>query len=255
MKMLRFFFNTWKGLCLAALLVVGVGYGLVVMMCPVRVHPGEVDSFNKLHNISMWLAALAENAHGFLPAYCVDEEGKPLQSWTLFLNPEGVEKAYNKSVAWNDASNVPYQKGHDWTWYHVWKHPGTPEMTCFTMVVPANYQPHVWQAADAAETLYPVDTNPDFVPVIIEDAGSVHHWLEPKVLCLEEMFAGKDLDEPSGLGGVHPGKIVMMAADGKVYLIPDTTSRRILLMLSTPEGMKKLRPIQKKELTEFEIVP
>ncbi len=61
---------------------------------------------NNLKQISLALSAYKENSHALPPAYTVDENGKPLQSWrTLilpFLDEEALYQTLDLTKAWDD---------------------------------------------------------------------------------------------------------------------------------------------------------
>jgi hypothetical protein len=193
-----------------------------------------IDSVNRLNGINAALESF-RISRGYYPcAFWVNESGK--HSWTAFLIPYfDVDRHYDWKKSRQENSDVlatssgvsnllcsPYYQS---------------QYTNFTMVISLNYNP----------------MNNNYQPVIIEDIGSTHHWLEPKVICFEKLFEGMNMNESSGLGGVHKGIIVILAADGKVYKIKDTTPRQILLMMTNKEEIKKLVKITHKNsgITEF----
>ncbi len=243
------------GVIVLILLVLAVGYVLFVGSRP-RGHPPYMYDYNNMLQIAMANICFHHVRYKSPPAYTRDDEGNLMHNWTVFLLREVdyEQRFFYENYRWDEPWNGPNNSQLPQNCPSVLRgQPATPEarkrfnadltLSFYVRVVPKDY-----------------DTRPDrdaLPPVIIEDLHLADHWLKPRVVCLEDMLSDPaKRGKPSGQGGVHPGKILILAADGKVYFIPDTTPSEIVLMLTTVEGMKKLKPVKKDNsiLTTFDVI-
>jgi hypothetical protein len=218
-----------------------IGFVLLVSSTGV-ISPREASrraqSGNSLKQIGLALLGYHQKYGSFPPAYIADANGKPLNSWRVFILPEMdnnyLAKAIRKDEAWDGPNNAKSTSVCQMSYLA----PSDPQID----KSPANFTSYVAvvgpRAAWSGATPRKLSDfkNPSKTILLVEIAHSGIHWAEPRDLYVGQMAPGINPKVGQGISSDDAGGAHVLYADGSIEFLPDTTDPKKLAELLDIDG-------------------
>ena len=173
--------------------------------------------------------------HGALPpAYLVDEDGKPINSWRILVASQFWyhfdESGFDLNKPWNGPDNSPFGIDRDpapdqlrCPAHSGWE---TALFTDYVAVVGANT---MWPGSKGAVPA--LDGSDDEKILLIEIINSDIPWMEPRDLTLEQALDAFNPKSGLGIGSTHRCGINYLTVGGEVRTLSRNISRDSLRKL------------------------
>jgi hypothetical protein len=193
---------------------------------------------------------LYEDDHGCLPpAYTADAEGRRLHSWrTLLLPYLGEEELYESldlDEPWDSEANRPWHT-HPIDVYQCPADPlGEPTDVNYLMIVGGEGL----FDADKAPVPLEIEDGPTRTILLVEQAGTGIHWMEPRDMPWDEIDFSINGDQSPGICSEHEGGAHIMMCDGVVEFLDEETTAEEVRAAATPRGGETL-PVRDEYIVE-----
>ena len=187
-----------------------------------RPEPGR--RFTCINNLSQIGKALLlyEADHGtFPPLYTTDDHRQPLVSWRALILPylEGrdIYEACHFDEPWDSPANAMVSRV-DLRFFRCPSDPNSrPAETSYLAVVGPGT---VW-SADAPVGLDDIENTSQTI-LLVEVYNSGISWMEPRDLSLQDAQRGINATPGPSISSGHPGRAVILFADGHVMAVDET---------------------------------
>jgi prepilin-type processing-associated H-X9-DG protein len=176
---------------------------------------------NNLHQIAKALLNY-EAVHGtFPPLYTTDDKGRPLVSWRALILPylecQDIYEACRFDEPWNGPANAELAR-IDLPFMRCPSDPSSrPAETSYVAVVGPGT---VW-SVDEPIGLDDIENTTDTI-LLVEVAGSGIPWMEPRDLSLQDALRGINAQPGPSISSSHPGRVVVLFADGYVQTVHES---------------------------------
>jgi hypothetical protein len=203
---------------------------------------GRTMCLNNIRNLGLSLINYAEGNNGELPpAWNVDKQGQPLQSWRLtvvgYLDQPAIARAYHHNEPWNSAFNSQFAE-HEVSVMRCPDDAGRTTDTSYMVVVGPRTafpgaKPRKLKEIEAHDGL----TN---TIIIVETADSGVNWSEPREIQFNDAIRGIKVPGILGISSHHRDCVLACFADGHALPISDKTDPAVLKqLLQIDDGVPK----------------
>jgi prepilin-type processing-associated H-X9-DG protein len=188
---------------------------------------------NNIRNLGLGLINYAAGNNGVLPpAWNVDKQGQPLQSWRLsvvgYLDEPAIARAYHPHEPWNSPFNSQFAERE----LSVMRCPEdisrTTDTSCMVVVGPRTAFPGA-----KPRKLKEIEDHDGLTNTItiVETAESGVNWSEPREIAFDDALRGINIPGVLTLSSRHNGVVMVSFADGHALPISDKIDPAMLKQL------------------------
>ena len=239
-----------------AAIVVALSGGLITLlylllapaMAQARVEAMQLQCTARLESIGAAMNAYHEDYGSFPPAYTVDEDGTPMQSWRVLIMPYLTNDVwlvdeYEMEEPWDSQHNssllgrMPYE-------FSSPNDTADPSMETSFMIVAG---PGTAFSGSKGINKKDILDGPENTILIVEAAGQNVPWTQPQDLDFEAIDFSTN--QVGGLNSEHSEGVTVLFADGSVHFIPKDAAPEDIEALLTVDGGEKVDAVDVVDLS------
>lgn len=162
---------------------------------------------NQMRSIAMALSIYEMNCRSFLPAYSVDENGKPLHSWRVHILPELQQRVLYEQIALDEPWDSPYNQQFHKLMPSIYRCPASPEsastgLTSYMYIIGPETLSNGPNSAKRSDII----NDRSDIMMLIEVKPSVN-WMAPVDVFEPELALGINHSPDYGIGSYHKRKV------------------------------------------------